>query len=90
VSAALRHLCEAYKYWIAYADIDGFRIDTVKHMDMGATRYFVSVIREFAQSIGKENFFLLGEITGGRSGSAEWEGGIDYGSCRRTCDFWVR
>jgi glycosidase len=71
VSAALRHLCEAYKYWIAYADIDGFRIDTVKHMDMGATRYFVSVIREFAQSIGKENFFLLGEITGGRKRAYE-------------------
>ena len=71
VSAALRHLCEAYKYWIAYADIDGFRIDTVKHMDRGATRYFVSVIREFAQSIGKENFFLLGEITGGRKRAYE-------------------
>jgi glycosidase len=66
VSDALRHLCEAYKYWIACADIDGFRIDTVKHMDIGATRYFVSVLHEFAQSIGKENFFLLGEITGGR------------------------
>jgi len=66
VSNALRHLCKAYQYWIAHADIDGFRIDTVKHMDIGATRYFVSVIREFTQSIGKENFFLLGEITGGR------------------------
>jgi glycosidase len=65
VSDALRYLCEVFKYWIAYADIDGFRIDTVKHMDIGATRYFVSVIREFTQSIGKENFFLLGEITGG-------------------------
>ncbi|MFN7338258.1 MAG: alpha-amylase family glycosyl hydrolase [bacterium] len=71
VSDALRHLCEAYKYWIAYADIDGFRIDTVKHMDIGATRYFVSVMREFSQSIGKENFFLLGEITGGRKRAYE-------------------
>jgi len=71
VSNALRHLCEAYKYWIASADIDGFRIDTVKHMDIGATRYFVSVIREFTQSIGKENFFLLGEITGGRQRAYE-------------------
>ena len=66
VSDALRYLTQSFKYWIAYADIDGFRIDTVKHMDLGATRYFVSVIREFTQSIGKENFFLLGEITGGR------------------------
>ncbi|MGP1385932.1 MAG: alpha-amylase family glycosyl hydrolase [Thainema sp.] len=71
VSNALRYLCEVYKYWIAFADIDGFRIDTVKHMDIGATRYFVSVIREFTQSMGKENFFLLGEITGGRQRAYE-------------------
>lgn len=71
VSDALRYLCEVFKYWIAYADIDGFRIDTVKHMDIGATRYFVSVIREFTQTIGKENFFLLGEITGGRQKAYE-------------------
>jgi len=66
-SPALRALCDVYRYWIAYADIDGFRVDTVKHMDPGAARFFTSVIHEFAQSIGKENFYLIGEITGGRS-----------------------
>ncbi len=66
-SPALQALAKAYKFWIAYADIDGFRVDTVKHMDPGATRYFTSVIHEFAQRIGKENFYLIGEITGGRS-----------------------
>lgn len=65
-SPALNALCEAYKFWIALADIDGFRLDTVKHMEPGATRYFVSVIKEFAQALGKENFLLVGEITGGR------------------------
>ncbi len=65
-SLALINLCEVYKYWIAAADIDGYRIDTVKHMDIGATRFFVSAVKEFAQSIGKENFLLAGEITGGR------------------------
>jgi glycosidase len=65
-SLALENLGNVYKYWIAYADIDGFRVDTVKHMDIGASRYFASVIHEFAQSIGKENFYLIGEITGGR------------------------
>jgi glycosidase len=65
-SAALKALCEVYKFWIAYADLDGFRVDTVKHMDAGATRYFASVIHEFAQAIGKEKFYLIGEITGGR------------------------
>lgn len=65
-SLALSYLCEAYKFWIAYADLDGFRIDTVKHMEPGATRYFASIIHEFTQLIGKENFYLIGEITGGR------------------------
>lgn len=65
-SKALVTLCDIYKFWIAFADIDGYRIDTVKHMEPGATRYFTAVIQEYAQSLCKENFYLIGEITGGR------------------------
>ncbi len=65
-SSAFWDLCQAYMFWIAYADIDGFRVDTVKHMDPGAARFFSSVIHEFTERIGKENFYLIGEITGGR------------------------
>jgi glycosidase len=66
-SRALQTLARAYSYWIADADLDGFRIDTVKHMDPGATRYLSSAIKEFAQSIGKDRFFCVGEITGSRA-----------------------
>jgi glycosidase len=66
-TAALKDLCEVYKFWIAFADLDGYRVDTVKHMGDGPTRYFASVIHEFAESIGKENFLLAGEVTGGRT-----------------------
>jgi glycosidase len=65
-AAALESLIAIYRWWIAFADLDGFRIDTVKHMELGATRIFGSAIHEFAESIGKENFFLVAEITGGR------------------------
>ena len=65
-SPALKALCDVYKFWIAFAYLDGFRVDTVKHMDTGAMRYFTSVIHEFTQRLGKENFYLIGEITGGR------------------------
>ena len=65
-SAALKALAAVFKYWIAFADLDGFRIDTVKHMQPGAMRFFGSVIHEFTQNLGKENFYLIGEITGGR------------------------
>ncbi len=64
---ALDALVSIYSFWIAFADLDGFRLDTVKHMDPGAVRYFASAIHEFAQSIGKTSFFLLGEITGDRN-----------------------
>ena len=64
-SSALETLTECYKYWIAYADLDGFRIDTVKHMFPGATKSFAVEIHEFAYSIGKKNFYLIGEIAGG-------------------------
>ncbi len=66
VRPALEHLIATLKFWIAYADVDGFRIDTVKHMERGATRHLVVELREFSQGLGKENFFLLGEVTGGR------------------------
>jgi glycosidase len=65
-SAALGYQCEVYKYWMALADLDGYRIDTVKHMDPGATRLFGSAMHEFAQRLGKDNFYLIAEITGGR------------------------
>jgi glycosidase len=66
VAPTLRQLCEVYKFWIAFADLDGFRLDTAKHLDPGAVRYFVSVIHEFTEAIGKEDFYVIGEITGGR------------------------
>ncbi len=57
-------LIKAYKYWIAYADVDGFRVDTVKHMENTATAIFCNAIREYAKSIGKQRFFIFGEIVG--------------------------
>jgi glycosidase len=61
LSAVIR----AYQYWIALSDCDGFRIDTVKHISFEGSRNFCGAIREYAELIGKENFWLLGEVTGG-------------------------
>jgi glycosidase len=61
LAAAIR----VYQYWIALSDCDGFRIDTVKHVSFEGSRNFCGAIHEFAESIGKENFLLLGEVTGG-------------------------
>lgn len=49
-------------YWIRELDIDGFRLDAVKHMGELAISRFCSDIREYAYSLGKRNFFLFGEL----------------------------
>ncbi|WMW25474.1 alpha-amylase family glycosyl hydrolase [Methanolobus sediminis] len=57
-------LIKAYKYWIKTTDIDGFRMDTVKHLESSSTAIFCNAIKEYAKSIGKHNFFIFGEIVG--------------------------
>jgi glycosidase len=57
-------LIKAYKYWIALADVDGFRLDTVKHMESSSTAIFCNAVREYAKRIGKQQFFIFGEIVG--------------------------
>ena len=51
-------------YWIRETDIDGFRLDAVKHMGEIAISRFCSYVREYAYSLGKKNFFLFGELVG--------------------------
>ena len=55
-------LIKAYAYWIRQADVDGFRVDAVKHMGPLACSRFCSNIREYAYSLGKHGFFLYGEV----------------------------
>jgi glycosidase len=63
--AAIRALARVYQYWIALTDCDGFRVDAVKHVSVGQSHKFCSAVHEYAQYIGKDNFFLTGEITDG-------------------------
>jgi glycosidase len=58
-------LIKAHKYWISVADVDGFRMDTVKHVESSATAIFCNAVREYAKRIGKHNFFIFGEIAAG-------------------------
>lgn len=62
VEEVLGALIDVYKYWIAVADIDGYRLDAVKHLEDSSTAIFCSAIKEYALSIGKKNLFLFGEI----------------------------
>lgn len=56
-----------YQYWIALADIDGYRIDTVKHVTLEQARSFCNALKEYAEALGKNDFFLVAEVAGGDS-----------------------
>jgi glycosidase len=62
ITPVLNILIRAYQYLIARFDFDGFRIDTAKHVSPAAIEVFGNAIREFAQTLGKRNFFTFGEI----------------------------
>jgi glycosidase len=61
-SKLINIIIKSYCYWIREADIDGFRVDAVKHMGQLACSIFCSNIREYAYSLGKRGFFLFGEL----------------------------
>jgi glycosidase len=58
----LNILIRAYQYLIAKFDLDGFRIDTTKHVEPDMVEIFGNALREFADTLGKRNFFTFGEI----------------------------
>jgi glycosidase len=60
-SEVINALIAAHCYWIREADVDGFRVDAVKHMGELACSRFSSMVREYAYSLGKRDFFLFGE-----------------------------
>lgn len=57
-------LTRIHCYWIRETDVDGFRLDAVKHMGEKNISQFCSHMREYAYKLGKRNFFLFGELVG--------------------------
>ena len=61
-SELINILIKAHAYWIRETDVDGFRVDAIKHMPELACSRFCSNIKEYALSLGKRSFFLFGEL----------------------------
>jgi alpha-amylase len=61
-SQVINTLIQCYCYWVREADVDGFRVDAVKHLGALACARFCSNVREYAYSLGKRQFFLFGEL----------------------------
>ena len=55
-------MTDIYEDWIADFGIDGFRIDTMKHVNDEFWREFAPDVLAFARAHGKREFFLFGEV----------------------------
>jgi len=51
-----------YERWVRDFDIDGFRIDTVKHVDMDFWTQWATALDAYAARQGRKNFFMFGEV----------------------------
>ncbi len=58
-------LIDVFTYWIDVTDCDGFRIDTLKHVEYSFWEKFAPAIRKHAAERGKKNFFMFGEAFDG-------------------------
>ncbi len=58
-------MTDIYKTWIEQFGIDGFRIDTVKHVNMEFWQKFGPEIMAYAAANGKPDFFMYGEVFDG-------------------------
>ncbi|MFJ6437717.1 pullulanase-type alpha-1,6-glucosidase [Streptomyces sp. NPDC091416] len=51
-----------YEKWVRDFDIDGFRIDTVKHVDMDFWTQWATALDTYAARHGRKDFFMFGEV----------------------------
>ncbi|MBD0347934.1 MAG: alpha-1 6-glucosidase [Thermoleophilia bacterium] len=58
----MRGLADVYAGWIRRYKIDGFRIDTARHVNAAFFRLWVPRIRAAARAAGVKNFELFGEV----------------------------
>jgi alpha-amylase len=60
-----QRMSEIWTYWLQTVGFDAYRIDTVKHVEMGFWDTWSPAIREAARVADKPNFFQFGEIYDG-------------------------
>ncbi|MGW7284371.1 pullulanase-type alpha-1,6-glucosidase [Streptomyces sp. NPDC054847] len=51
-----------YQRWVRDFDIDGFRIDTVKHVNTEFWTQWATSLDEYAAKRGRDDFFMFGEV----------------------------
>lgn len=59
--AVVNGFADVYESWIDLG-IDGFRIDTAKHVDFPFWQQWTAKVLDYAHSQGKPDFFMFGEV----------------------------
>lgn len=54
-------LIDVFVRWVELTDLDGFRIDTLKHVEHEFWKTFAPAVRQRLAAKGKNNFFMFGE-----------------------------
>ncbi len=60
--AVVQGFIDIYKSWITEFKVDGFRIDTARHVNPEFWRAFNPAMIEHARSLGIPNFYVFGEV----------------------------
>ncbi len=55
-------MIEIFSAWVRDFGVDGFRIDTARHVDPGFWQEFVPALEEVAEQEGIPNFHMFGEV----------------------------
>ncbi|MFI7136902.1 pullulanase-type alpha-1,6-glucosidase [Streptomyces massasporeus] len=58
----VRGMEKIYQRWVRDFDVDGFRIDTVKHVDMEFWTQWATALDAYAAQRGRDDFFMFGEV----------------------------
>ncbi len=80
VQAVRDQMVDSYTRWAELADLDGFRIDTVKHVEYEFWKDFSPRVRDRLARQGKNRFLMFGEAFDGNDkllGSYTQEGMLD-------------
>ena len=80
-------MVDIYSFWIDEFAVDGFRIDTTKHVNMEFWQRFGPAILEEAHARGIDDFFAFGEVFDQQFGSPFMSEFSTRGQLQATIDF---
>ncbi|WP_308250305.1 pullulanase-type alpha-1,6-glucosidase [Sphaerisporangium fuscum] len=61
----VKGMTDIYRTWVRETGIDGFRIDTAKHVNMEFWQKFTPALHGYAARLGNDRFFMFGEVYSG-------------------------